>query len=97
MVSDTAIGIMFFQDSRVAVDNKNNRSQKSMPKIKMAAMDRKYIYNTCIFGCIRNSNDIPTAIPMFLRSGNTTRVLIRITDVRICEKSKMAAINRKYI
>jgi len=62
MVSDIVIGIMFFQDSRVAADNKNNQWQKFIPKIKMAAMNRKYIYNTCIFGC---------------------------------EKSKMAAINRK--
>jgi len=66
-----------------------------MPKIKMAAMNRKYTYNTCIFGCVRNSNEIPTAVHMFPRSGNTTRVLIRINDVRICEKSKMATINRK--
>jgi len=64
-------------------------------EIKMAAMNRKYIYNACIFGCVHNSNEIPTAIPMFLRSGNTTWVLITMTDVRICEKSKMAAINRK--
>jgi len=45
-----------------------------MPKIKMAAMNGKYIHNTCIFGRVRNSNDIPTAIPMFSRSGNTTEV-----------------------
>jgi len=59
-----------FQDSRVAADNKNNRWHKSMPEIKMVAMNRKYIYNTCIFSCMRNSNEIPTAIPMFSRSGN---------------------------
>jgi len=137
-----------------------------MPKIKMAAMNRKYIYNTCIFGCARNSNEfqrlyqcfrgwatrlevhfhlylavlnphtlvvhplknlmfgsvrnqrwlpltgsryeitqisasihdrneIPTAIPMFSRSGDTTKLLRRLSDVRIWEKSMMAAINRK--
>jgi len=59
-----------------------------MTKIKMAAINRKYIYNTCIF-------ELQTAKPMLLRSDNTARVLIRMTDVRFYEKSKMAAINRK--
>jgi len=65
----------------------------------MAAMNRKYIglYNTCMFGCVRNSNKIPAAMPMFSRSGNTTEVLRRMPDVRIGDKSKMAAINRKQI
>jgi len=68
-----------------------------MSKIKMAAMNRKYIYNTRIFGCVLNNNEIPTAMPMFSRSGNTTEVLRRMPDVRIGDKSNMAAINRKYI
>jgi len=94
MVSDTVIGIVF-QDSRVAADNKNNRWQKAMSKIKMVAMNRKYIYNTCIFGCVRNSNEIPPAMPMFSRSGNMTEVFRRMPDVRIEDKSKMAAYNQK--
>jgi len=40
-----------------------------MSKIKMAAMNRKYIYSSCIFGCVRNSNNIPMAMPVFSRSG----------------------------
>jgi len=66
-----------------------------MSKIKMAAMYRKYIYNTCIFGYVRNSNEIPTATPMFSRSGSKTEVLRRMPDVRIGDKLKMAAYNRK--
>jgi len=66
-----------------------------MSKIKMAAMNRKYIYNTCIFGCVRNSNEIPTAKPMFSMSGNTTEVLRRMPDVRIGDKFKMASYNWK--
>jgi len=59
----------------------------------MGAMNRKYIYNTCIFSSVRNSNEIPTAMPMFSRSGNTTKVLRRMSDVRIGDKLKMAADN----
>jgi len=50
--------------------------------------------NTCIFGYARNSNEIPTAIPMFSTPGNTTEVLRRMPDVRIGDKSKIAAYNR---
>jgi len=66
-----------------------------MSKIKMATMNRKYIYNTCIFGGVRNSNKIPTTMPMFSRSGNTTEILRRMPDVRLGDKSKLAAYNRK--
>jgi len=58
-------------------------------------MNRKYIYNTRIFSCVLNNNEIPTAMPVILRSGNTTEVLRRMPNVRIGEKSSMAAINRK--
>jgi len=34
---------------------------------------------------------------MFSRSGNTTEVLRKMPDVRIGDKSKMAAYNRKAI
>jgi len=63
----------------------------------MAAKNRKYIYYTCIFGYVRNRNEIPMVMPTFSRSGNTTEVLRRMPDVRIRDKSKMAAYNRKYI
>jgi len=44
---------------------------------------------------IRDSNEIPTASPMFLGSGNTDGLLGILSYVWICHKSKMAAINRK--
>jgi len=50
---------------------------------------------TYISASIHDSNEIPTAIPMFLRSGDTNKLLRRLSDVRIREKSKMALINRK--
>jgi len=42
-----------------------------------------------ISASIHDRNEIPTAILMFSRSGNMTRVLTRMTDVRISRKSKM--------
>jgi len=63
----------------------------------MAAMNRKYIYNPCIFGFVRNSNKIPTTLPMFPGSGNTDRLPGILSYVLACWKSKMAAINRKYM
>jgi len=62
------------------------RSQKS----KMAAEKTKLNVAQFLY-----TIEIPTAIPMFLRSGDTTKLLRRLSDVRIREKSKMAAINRK--
>ena len=44
-----------------------------------------------------DSNEIPTAIPMFAGSGNTERLVGILSEVRVCRKSKMAAINRKWI
>jgi len=41
--------------------------------------------------------EIPTAIPMFSRSGDTAKLLRRLSDVRIKEKSKMAVINQKLM
>ena len=37
------------------------------------------------------------ATPMFSGSGNTERLVARLSDVWLCRKSKMAAINRKCI
>jgi len=58
--------------------------------------------NTCIHirtwniqASIHDSNEIPTAIPMFLGLGNTERLVGILSDVWVCRKSKMAAINRK--
>jgi len=48
-----------------------------------------------ISASVHDSNEIPSAIRTFLRLGNTTEVLQRMPDVRIGDKSKMAAINRK--
>jgi len=61
---------MFFK-TWVAADNKNNRWQKSMPKIKMAAMNRKYTYNTCICGCVI-ATKFQRLCPCF--RGRTTRL-----------------------
>jgi len=52
---------------------------------------------THISASIHDRNEIPTAIPMFSRSGDTTKLLRRLSDVRIRGKSKMAAINRTSI
>ena len=46
---------------------------------------------TYISASIHDSNEIPTVIPMFSGSGYAIRQLQRLPDVRICEKSKMAA------
>jgi len=51
-----------------------------------------HIYNTCIFGCVRNGNEIPTAMPMFSRSGNTTEVLQSMPDVRIGDNQRWLPI-----
>ena len=34
---------------------------------------------------------------MFLGSGNTEKLVVILSDVWVCQKSKMAAINRKCI
>jgi len=43
----------------------------------------------------RDSNEIPTATPMFPGSGNTDKLLGILSYVWACRKSKMAAIHRK--
>ena len=45
--------------------------------------------------CIHDSNEIPTVLPMFSRSGYTTRLQQRLPDEWICEESKMTVCNRK--
>jgi len=50
---------------------------------------------TYISASTHDINEILTAIPMFSRSGDTKKLLRRLSDVRIRDKSKMAAINRK--
>ena len=52
-----------------------------MPKSKMAAMNRKYMYNTYVLACVPDSNEIPTAKPMFSRPGNTERLVKIFSDV----------------
>jgi len=58
--------------------------------------------NTCIHirtwnisASIHDSNEIPTVIPMFSGSDNTERLVRILSDVWVCRKSKMVAINRK--
>jgi len=46
---------------------------------------------------IHDSNEIPTATPLFPGSGNTDRLLGILYYVWACRKSKMAAINWKWI
>ena len=49
---------------------------------------------TCISASMHDSNETPTALPNFSRSGYTIRLLMRRQpDVWICEESKMAHIN----
>jgi hypothetical protein len=69
-----------------AADNINNRWQESMPKFKMVAVNRKYIYNAYIYGCVPDSNNISTATPMFSRSCHTIRQLRILSDGRIRDK-----------
>ena len=47
--------------------------------------------------CVHDSIECSTAIDMFLRSGNTTRLDGVLPDVRIREKLKMAANNQKKL
>jgi len=44
---------------------------------------------------LHDSNEIPTDKPMFFGLGNTERLVGILSDVWVCRKSKMAAINRK--
>ena len=70
--------------------------QKLEPKFKMAAMYKLHTYGP-IYACIHDSNEIPTALPMFLGSGNIERLVRKLSDVWVCWKSKMVAMNRKCI
>ena len=45
-----------------------------------------------ISASVKDSNEIPPAIPMFSSLGNTTGLLRTLLDVRVSEKLKMAAI-----
>jgi len=63
-------------------------SQKS----KMAA-EKNEIKRSSV--STHDSNEIPTAIPMFSRLDDTTKLSRRLSNVRIREKSLMAAISRK--
>ena len=61
----------------------------------MAAQNRKWIGNDVYLSFSHDSHEIPTAIPIFLISVNTEKLVKILSDVCICRKSKMAAINRK--
>jgi len=52
---------------------------------------------THISAHIYDSNEIPTATPMFPESANRYRLLGMLYYILICRKAKMAAINRKWI
>jgi len=72
------------------------------PKFKMVAVKPEIHVSTFVHGIsklnsIPSSNEIPNSMPIFLGLGNRDR-LVRIglqSDVWICRKPKMAAINRK--
>ena len=66
-------------------------------KSKMAANNRKDIWNNVYFSFYNVSNEIPTAIRMFLGSSNTTRQLRRPPDVWISCEVKMSSVNRKLL
>ena len=63
-------------------------SQKSKMAAEKNVLSRSSAY-------IHDSNEIPTAIPMFSNAGNTEGLVERLSDVWVSQKSKMAAINRK--
>jgi len=46
---------------------------------------------------MHDSNEIPTATPMFFGSGNMERLVVILSDGLVCRTSKMVVINRKYI
>ena len=50
-----------------------------------------------ISACISDSDESPTALPTFSGSSNTMAHLWMLSDVGVIGKSKMAAINLKYI
>ena len=60
-------------------------------KLKMAAITGSKKDITYISASMHDSNKVPTAKPMFSGSSYTFRLLRRLPDVRICEKSKMVA------
>ena len=58
--------------------------------------DLKAAYcSTYISAFMHDSNKISTAIPMYSGLGNTERLVGILSDVRVCRKSKTAAINWK--
>jgi len=65
-------------------------------KSKMAANNRKWIRNYVYISAYKlyDSNEIPTATPMFPRGSSKTDRLLG-TYVWACRQSKMAAIHRK--
>jgi hypothetical protein len=53
--------------------------------------------NTCISDCKPNICEISTVTPVFSGSSNTVGLVWILSDVGVSGKSKMAAINRKWI
>jgi len=66
-------------------------------KAKMAPVSGKKIRNYVYLSRKHDSNEIPTAIPMFSGSGNSDRLLGILLYVWVCCKSKTATNNRQYI
>jgi len=69
-------------------------------KFKMVAVKPEIHLSTFVHGIskllyIYNSNEIPTAIQMFLGLCNTERLERILSYVWVCRKSKMAPINQK--
>jgi len=65
-------------------------------KSKMAAWNESSYQIRCS-AAKRNSNNIPSAIPMFLRSSNMTALVRILSYVMMSGISKMAACNRNWI
>ena len=63
----------------------------------MVTFDRKQFHITYISAYIHDSDEIPTAIPMFSGSGNTLKLVGIRSNVWECRKQKMVAINREQI
>ena len=64
-------------------------------KSKIPAINRKYTGNNVCLSSLHVSNESPTARLMFSGSGNTQRLVGILSDGWVCQKSKMAANNRK--
>ena len=66
-------------------------------KLKMPAINRKYIYQMYISACMHDINKIPTGAAMFSGSSHTIGQVKSLSEsgVRVSRDSNMAFLNQK--